>query len=257
MIFREISNLPRKVHISRELTNRLPVGNIKAAFDDIVARAVSGKCLNQYLSTDLLKSENKDLLLYDWRIHHLHLGIVSDKGDPRFVSRTDELLYARVEPDSFYCIDILDHSLVDGFSNQKLIQIIHDNWPHLLISYRFSNVPQSAGQLTNEMIYKVREAGATTFISVSDGTSYMPSGGGYASDGSSIQVTRSTDLLLDRLFHLEEAIKNDEKNIRTQIVAAIGGCPRTIKIKLQSWDESGVLTLEKKTNTRFRFPWVS
>ena len=102
----------------------------------------------------------------------------------------------------------------------------------------------------------MRQANLLVFISVSDGTAYMPTGGGYATDGSSIAVTRKSDMLLSRLYDLEEAIKNYEANIRNHIAQAIGRCPRTIKIKLKSWDESGVFALEKKTNTELKFPWI-
>ena len=208
-----------------------------------------------HLSQRLLEPEYRDLLLYDWGIHHLHLGIASCEKDPRFVARTNELLYVRVEPNDLYCIDILTHDPVDGFANQRLISIIHDNWPHLLQKYRIIGVNADPG-LTNDLIAKGRSVGVTTCISTRDGFTYFPMGGGYASDGSSIQATTSGNMLIQRLHILESAIKNHESKVRERIERAIGRCPCTIRVSLQSWDENGVTAVERKTKRRLKFAWA-
>lgn len=253
--FREVEVRPRQVHISKELSAKLPVGDLKIGYDNIVALAKSGGHLNSYLSMELLKPDYKDPLLYDWRIHHFHLGTLPDKGDQRFITRTNELLYVRVEADDFYCIDILNHDPVNGFANKQLIEIIHQNWPQLIARDRFSNIPQPTGDLSNEQIDKIRQANVTAFVSTSDGTAYMPAGGGYATDGSSIMVTRQADILLTHIFSVEEAVKADDSSVRQAVVDRGIKCPRTIKVKLQGWDEQGVLAIEKKTDTKLRLMW--
>lgn len=90
-------------------------------------------------------------------------------------------------------VDILDHHPVDSFSNQLILQTIHDNWPETIQSYRVNGLHPN--RLTNDEIHLVGKANATTMVSVKDGTTYFPFGGGYASDGSGIDVTRVSDYL--------------------------------------------------------------
>lgn len=255
VLFREISAQPRKVHVSKKLLSSLPTGDLRIAFDTIISNAKSGSLLNKYLSTELLNPSYKDALLYDWCIHHLHLGTKPDLGDPRFIERTNELLYVRVEDEDFYCIDILDHNPIDGFANQGMVQIVHDNWPHLINRFAL-NAAKVSPNLTNEEIYKVRAVGATACVTVADGTIYIPSGGGYASDGSSITVTRNAGDLVARILSQEKAIRSCEINVRDQIAQVTGRCPRTIKITLKSWNPTGVECLERKTNSKLQIPWT-
>lgn len=53
--------------------------------------------------------------------------------------RSEELLFIYLSEDNAYLLDILKHEKADGsvvtWTKTDLIQIIHDNWPHLIKSF--------------------------------------------------------------------------------------------------------------------------
>lgn len=254
-LLREISNKPRQIEISNQLQAKQLTGNTKLALEKIFERAKTGNSLNRYLSKKILIPKYNDLLLYDWGIHHLHLGLTLDNLDPRFISRTNELLYVRVQESKLYCIDILSHDSVYGFAEKNLIQIIHENWPDLISSHIVID-NGSHIDLSSCDIHRLRESHVNTFVSTSDGTNYSPPGGGYASNGSSLNVTIKADMFLSKINSLENAIIQDEPSLRAQIMAAKGfKCPPTIKVRLQDWSETVLFAYEMKTKTHLSIPW--
>src|SRR5262249_47489321 len=73
---RRVSPRPRRVHRSREIQRRVLSQVEMKALDRIAAAAEAGEDLSPRLSKGVRKLEGRDLLLYDWGIHHLHLGAV-------------------------------------------------------------------------------------------------------------------------------------------------------------------------------------
>lgn len=124
-----ISVKPRMVHVSREF--RCPSVH-QHGIDSIRAKVSSGQNLNPHLSRNLLDLDYNDLLLNDWRIHHFHLSTILDPSG--FVTRTDPLLFAMVTDTDFYMIDVMHH---DDWANERLIEIVHNNWPDVIRRYRF------------------------------------------------------------------------------------------------------------------------
>lgn len=249
----EIYLRPRKIHFSKQFSARQLTEKQKTAIDKIIDRSRMGKNLAPYVSKDFLDPENKDPLLFDWKIHHLHLGTNPDISDPRFIERTGDLLYVRVDPDDMYLIDVLDHDKIDGFANKSLIEIIHQNWPQILARWKCSTLQQHAENFTNQQIHVVREKCAMIFITVSDGTVYMPSGGGYAANGTSMQVVQCTNKTLAHINFYQRKILDSAQVIRDKIIEIKGSCPTYLKIRLQNWDEHSVQVLETKTNIAFNF----
>ncbi len=249
----EIDSRPRKLHFSKQFSARQLTEKQKTAIDKIVSRAREGRNLAPYLSKYFLNPDNKDPLLFDWKIHHLHLGINPDVSDPRFIERTGDLLYVRVDPDDMYLIDILDHDEIDGFANKRLIEIIHQNWPQILARWKFSTLQQPSENLTNQQIHVVREKCAMVFITVLDGTVYMPSGGGYVANGTSMQVIQCTDRVLAHISFYQQQILDSAQVIRDKVTEIKGACPKYLKMRLQSWNEHSVQVLETKTNITFNF----
>jgi len=82
---------------------------------------------------------DKDLLLNFFGIHHLHLennyNNRATKGIKFTINenfeRGKELLYAKVDKDKVYLIDINNHDLFDN----DILRIIKNNWNHLLEPY--------------------------------------------------------------------------------------------------------------------------
>jgi len=93
------------------------------------------KDLKPHLSTKIADPDYQDLMFYDWRTYHFHLGIKPHPKRPGFVARTDELLFAMTDPheDKMYLIDIHPHK--GAFENQDLMRIVEADWPEILSAH--------------------------------------------------------------------------------------------------------------------------
>jgi hypothetical protein len=168
------------------------------------ARTLAGESLRPYMSRGAKKVANRDLLRYDWGIHHFHLG-ASFEADG-FVSRTGPLLFAFVKPDELYLLAILSHGT---WSEQKLLQLTHENWPHLLAPYRTQlNVLALGHEHTDAEIARLRKSQVNTILRVADGVFIHPPGGGFATSGHSEAVAENHLILYRSLTRLSQAIHN-------------------------------------------------
>ena len=93
-----------------------------------------GESVNPHLNS-ATKKDQLDGLLYDWGIHHLHLG--ETFSAPGYVERTGPVLFAIFRKDDVYFIDIRNH---EGWSDKNLLEIVNRNWPELLSIYKMEGV---------------------------------------------------------------------------------------------------------------------
>lgn len=174
-----------------------------AAIENVI---LHGGLLTPYLSKRIMRLDYDDLLLNDWRIHHLHLGTAIESDG--FVSRTADLLYVYFESSDAYLIEIRGHS---DFACQELLQIVHENWPQLIAKYRMNG--RVVQQLSDADIKKLRSGGVQPLISMNDGTVYAPPGGGITTAGTSVadtmDVNRFLTLLRSEQDRIEKTIQRD------------------------------------------------
>lgn len=109
--------------------------------------------------------------------------------------------------DALYCIQILTH---DAFSDQALLQILHDNWPESIANYRLNGFTQS-DKFTAEEIALPRKKGVQVVISVADGTVYSPIGGGISSSTTSISDVVGCDRWKKFCYDLEAQVLQLQK----------------------------------------------
>src|SRR5690554_391832 len=89
-----------------------------------------------------------DLMLLDWGIYHLHLGTdkISKGKTKGLIQGHKEILFVFITNDKAYIIGIFDHS---SWTKQAVLQIVHDNWPHLLEPWKLNNVLDLAVEPTD------------------------------------------------------------------------------------------------------------
>ena len=147
---RLIEPRPRKVHQSKELLSNPLSKNFSIPIADITQKIENGTNITCHLSDRITcgyksanfgyrqvshkkknlrekalnRKEDLDLLLNDWRIHHLHLS--TNKKSNGFVSG-NELLLAIFTKSDAYLIDISTHG---KWADEHLIRVIVSNWPH-------------------------------------------------------------------------------------------------------------------------------
>lgn len=186
------------IHISDKLSNSNKIV-------ELASKLSRGDDVNALLSNRVLKlnqSKFADLLLAEWGIHHLHFE----------ENRSAELLFVYFSGSNAYFIDILQHEKADGsvvtWTNTDLIQVMHDNWPHVLRPYIFKTNSNSP-ILTNDERRTLRKKAATTTVIVNDGTEYLPMGGGYSASKHPIDAITQSDFLYLTVKQLQMIVENN------------------------------------------------
>lgn len=184
---------------------------VKGGLAWLESKIEKGESLNPHLNTAIQK-DKLDGLLYDWGIHHLHLGL---KYEPTgFVERTGPVLFAVFRPNDAYFVDVRDH---EGWSDKGLLEIINRNWPELLEIYRMKDMkPETTS--TEEEITSLRKAGINTFHELSDGNSYLSMGGGITTAGTSQEAVRSYIEIQRLLNGIKKQINDNSKFLVSHVM---------------------------------------
>jgi hypothetical protein len=212
----------------------------------------AGGELMRHASTKITRADYADALLNDWRIHHFHLG--TKLGKEGFVNRSDDVLFATVTSDRFYCIAVLPHEADGGapsWAKQLLVRTVHENWPELLEQGRLPGVFAASPQASDQDLFELREAGVLVPIQMPDGTVYAGIGGGYATSRDSTRAVRRAAAYL-------RAVSEEEKWLRENIdeVAAWAAkqgktLPDRLHFKL-AMDETNFLAVEHSVQLNVR-----
>ncbi len=182
---RRIRSCRRQVFIAKEFT--CPEGH-REVLERIKETVQTGNTLTPYQSKAVLeKPSAKDGLLFDWDIHHLHLGkMINADG---FVARTKDLLFVRATDTSIYFLSVGSHG---DWGDVELLEIIHRNWPETIVHRKMKGIvigPDGVAPTSDEIV-ELRK-GAYMMTALSDGTAYSPPGGGIASSGDSVAAVNS------------------------------------------------------------------
>lgn len=200
----------RRVHISEELKDK----EIEEPYNEYLKlirnKFKNAKDINPHLSGGSTKLYKKDLLLYDWGIHHLHLNNkLNSKG---LIERSDYLLFFVLKEDDVYFIDVTKHKLEDRteFSQQYLLGIVKKNWPHLLEPFK---IPATlSGTIDDKSYSSLRGAGIVTFANV-DGEGYTLMGGGISTAKTNLTHTRKAGAIMKSLSDQEKELKMGRKEL--------------------------------------------
>lgn len=179
----------------------------------------SGANLNSYLSRSIMNCGKDDLMLYDWGIYHLH---ISDKLDTRksdgFMERSDLLLYALFDNDKAYFIKTINHKGQNNmWTKKECLDIINDNWPHLLEPYIMKGVSKEQQYISDDERSALRKNHLNTFITLNNGVVIMPPNMGLVCDGSPFKAIYAADYLKKQLNDVQSSIINDISDFRKQI----------------------------------------
>ncbi len=194
-----LSDKSRIVYESKQLS--IPIEN---ANDYIKIKNLinTGGDLKPYLSTRIW-NDNNDSLFDNWRITHLHFK----------VTRTKYVLFVLFTDTEAYILQALPHGR-DVWVDTQFIEILHNNWPKSIERYKTCIIGE---HLTSQQIKNLREQGGNVVLTVSDGTNYIPIGGGILSSKRCFCDLRDTDKLIDKLKAHEEHIRINENKIREAI----------------------------------------
>ena len=195
---RIVKTRPRQVHEALDIV--VPESR-KAGYNALKTCFEKGYPIMPYLSKKIKGLKFPDKMLFDWGIHHFHLGNKIEKDG--FVKQHDEIVYAIVNEDDVYFIDVLEH---DHWSDKDLLEKVLSNWPHLLDSFRIEGTPTT--DFKSKDIAQLRKANINTILVLSDGHGYMGRGMGMTAAGTSTNATIFANKIIHRLRQIEMQIKD-------------------------------------------------
>ena len=205
VLLRMVSIAPRRVIESKEFN--CPRES-DLAYKYFVAKSEKGENLNPYLSRNLSDLNYNDPMLNDWGIHHFHLGASLETDG--FMARTDTLLFAKVTEDKIYAINIDRHG---AWTQQALVEVIHNNWPELLEPYKLKGIIDISDVATDEEIGQLRKSGSNSILKLPGGSFYAPIGGGYMISGESMEAVNLANHYSTIAKRLEKYITDNKASI--------------------------------------------
>jgi hypothetical protein len=202
-----IEQRPRLVHLPNKFN--VPIKDING-MQILINKMSRGVDINPYQSTHLHRINFHDGLLNDFGLYHFHLGEGNYKTgkNKRYIKRTGHILIAKVDENDIYVVGVFKHGKEEAdliFTDSQLLELLYDNWPHVLEKYMLKNV--TGHSLSPLERYNLRSNGANACISLKDGTVIMSPGGGMMANQLSsdvymeyIHLQRNLDELKTCLF---------------------------------------------------------
>jgi hypothetical protein len=215
---------PRTVHLSRELTSSAKYAEHRSAINGIARKIRAGDDISPHLSRATKvkylpvaerpkqhRRQDLDLLLAEWRIHHLHLSLDIDASG--VVRRAHDLLFAHFAERDAFLIGVYGHG---QWADLDIPRICVGNWPDADIFVAAKGVI-GLEQPAAENPLKLRNAGITSILEI-DGRVYFP-GGGQSLAGTPMAAAQESDHFMHALRTLREALAEAP----VQVVRDAGG----------------------------------
>ncbi|PPK65313.1 hypothetical protein B0F88_1211 [Methylobacter tundripaludum] len=196
---------PRMVHESRELS--IP-NEYRLDYEKLMVLIKTGDNLNPYLSRDILKKKNpdkNDLLLNSWGIQHLHFR----------TEGTDQLLFCVIAESDVFVIQALPHNEEYLWVNTQLVEILHRNWPKLILRAKHNGLDPEDIQSAKR--HSLRRYNANFLVTVSDGTVYLPLAVGTMASGDSMEDWVNCKKIFSELEHYQNIVVQNALAIRTAL----------------------------------------
>ncbi|HHH9561161.1 TPA: hypothetical protein ACP321_005336 [Pseudomonas aeruginosa] len=182
---------------------------------EIKNKIEQGKDLSPYLSLGIEIAARQDDLLFEWGVHHLHLGTRPHSKKTNFVERTGPLLFGHFTQDTFYAIGIYSH---EDWCNTTIIESLAKNWPEKLSNYKAAGITKPAQIYTEEDRKTMRKRGANILTTLPDGTTLWPIGGGYNVKGISLRAIREQDREREHIKTIENKVLSLKSKIEEKLI---------------------------------------
>lgn len=212
---------------------------VQTGLELLINKFRNGEDVTSHLSKAALNPSKPDELLYDWGIYHFHLGQERD-AKSNFIQRSGPILFARVDDENVYCINVYPHgvNVLPPWCRQEMIKIVHNNWPETVNQYRIEGVsllyPQGEPPTDREYAM-LRKSHVTTMLEVEKNIVYAPLGGGMALSGHSMEITRQCNHIWNTLKQNELYIQKNVSFFIKKIKDEIGDFPIGEKRYFKLW----------------------
>lgn len=166
----------------------------------------TGSSIIPYQSKNISDLKKTDGLFFDWAIHHFHLGPTQYKS--KFVGRTGEVAFALVASNAVLFLKIADHSSdADVWTDVDLLEAVHRANPSILDQYEAKGC--GSVTITSRQRTALRSVNGNSFVTLSNGKTYISPGGGVVSNGLSVTAVRKDDFIQSNLILIERELNKD------------------------------------------------
>ncbi len=202
---RFIQPRPRNVHRSAELEKSSKSGEHAEALAAIESKIVKGEDLNPHLSSrislpvggdgsdPLTARSDRDLLLAEWGIHHLHLSAEMGKGG--FTRRTGDVLFAVFKGSDAYLLGVFEHPSHANWAAEEIFAAMVRNWPEANLVMEAKGIIGLSQKPSDDDRLILRKSGVMSAQEI-DGKVYSPAGLGLTTAGTPMEATRQADVVL-------------------------------------------------------------
>lgn len=229
-IRRRISPRARIVIRSKEFS--CPA-DLQGGLTDFERKITHGEDINPHLSRGLKKVTYNDDLLNDWGIYHFHLGQKHDADG--FIERTGPVLFAHVGETEFHEINVYQHG---NWSNLDVVEIVHANWPSVIDRFRLKGIQSLAIVPDTGIVKTLRDVHINAILQLKDGTIYAPPGGGYMTDGTSMEVVMAADRHARTIKAWEDWILNNTDKLNDGLKGTGIDETKPLKVRLEIDDKA-------------------
>ncbi len=204
--------------------------------------------VNPHLSKRIFRQDYTDYLFADWGIYHLHLS--NEVEGNYFMERSDYLLFVMIRQQEVYFIDVRLHDEQWVFAQKGLLQIVHDEWPHILESSKLKGIVNLEYEIDDPDKITIMRKSGMNFLHRIGNDYYAPMGGGITTAGTSLRVTMEVDRLYRMVRNAMDYIQKNQTDIAVKIANAIGTLPSKLDFHLEL-TENGFFILERNSNCEF------
>lgn len=202
---RFVQPLPRRVHLSRELRRSSQRQMHAVALAMIEAKIAKGEDLNAHLSTrvscpvggdptkPLAQRADRDLLLAEWGVHHLHLS--TEMGKAGFTKRTADVLFIAVRGSNAYLLGIFSHPQHDNWAAEEIFAVVARNWPDAGLVHEANYAVGLSQKYSDEDRLELRKAGTNSALQI-DGKVFSPGGIGMTLDGTPLLAVQASQQVM-------------------------------------------------------------
>lgn len=241
---------------SKDLARKSLLPEIRLGLEQFIKKAESGQNLKPHLSKKSDDPDYKDLMFYDWKVFHFHLGTNSNPNHNAFVKRTGDLLFAIADSNTarMYLIDIHPHG--GGFTNQNLLRIVKDNWAEILAPHTLNRVIDLPCKWSDNDIDSLRKAGITPMLQISDGPVLGSMGGGITTAGTSRLNIMDADSIKTDVRKLQELFTDPTEGVAAYFKSTYGKNWEDLKFKVKSFETP--MEIEEMTTAKVvQFTYLS
>lgn len=226
-----ISQSPRKVLWGDSLIEKAERLKVERVLNIIARKFEIGEDVNPFLSKGIFKLDDHDYLLNDWGMHHLHLNDKKNTTVDYFNQRSDLLLFAHVEIDKVYFIDIRPHNESYVFAQRDLLRSVRDNWPDLNRKFLVKEEEMEVFPKFDEKDIAIMRKKGYMFFTQVDKHAYMPDSGSTCS-GFSLKASMEMDEFQRHLYKLHCYIMEHEDDLKIKFSTQPGGKLTKMRVSL-------------------------